>query len=182
MIPDQFLAGLFGCLAKVTEFVVLSVWVLFCIMIWTIVRLFRCLNSSVIQFAVDQPTELSEAFVTKQLNKWRRQHQLATQLIENVNSFFGGILVMIVTHSFVTLIVDSFEITIFASSFNIFYGLIFLGRFSLNVLRFSTICYGCWLVDYEVRTSVHGRELFPIENDIFSLVIRLLELLYTCDN
>lgn len=150
IVPNELFTSLFGCIAKATEIIVISVWVLFCVITWTTVHLFRCLNSNLLQIAAVSSTNKSETYLTSRLIQWSRRHQTVCELVEQVNSFFGWILLLMVTHSFVTLIVDSFEITMFFNMFDIFNGLVFLGRLSINVLRFSTVCYGCWLLESEV--------------------------------
>lgn len=138
-----------GCLMKLTEIVVISVWILFYIIILSVGQLFRYLNSTILQLGTIQLNNSTVDSMTYELERWRRRHALVCQLVEEVSSFFGVILLLSVTHSFVNFIVNTFEIT--NQRFNFQMGLIFLGRFSLNILRFSTICYGCSLVESEVR-------------------------------
>lgn len=84
------------------------------------------------------------------LENWRRLHVLVCQLVDKIKSLFGIILLISLTHGFISLISDSFEITLayhegFQST-----QLMFLVRLFINLLRLSFICFGSHFLELEV--------------------------------
>ncbi len=155
---------LIEALSKISEVVSLSILVLFCVLVWATSHMFRYLNFKFAEFANSCSSSLdllnSLDLVESELEKWRRHHSLVCQLVEQINSCFGIILLVGVIHSFVSFITDSFEITaIMALSSNKSLQTHFLIRFSQHFLLLSLVCLGSHYLQSEVR-SLHNNKFY----------------------
>lgn len=139
-----------GCLSKMTEYGVTNVLMLFSVIVLSVAQLFRQLNLSLLQLTGTPSSKFSIELLSIYLEQWRRHHVLVCQLVDEMKSFFGVILLVSLAHSFVSLITDSFEISMAVRTSNWFLVFIFVSRVSINLLRFSTVCFGCWFLESEV--------------------------------
>ena len=143
-------------LSQMTETLSFSILVLFCVLVWSTSHIFRNLNLEIIYFT--SPTSLSLdsslGCVRTQLENWRRYHTLACQLVVQINKCFGIILLVAMTHSFVSFIIDSFEITIMAFNYNHLPQTHFVIRFGQHFFHFLMVCLGSYLLQSEVIVYV----------------------------
>lgn len=157
------LTSLFSCLSKTTEFFVISVLALFSVVTLSAAQLFRRLNSKILQFCATPHTMSTDDVLIFYLDRWRRQHTLVCQLVDEIQSFFGVVLLVALIHSFVSLITDSFEITMALKKSDHVLIFVFLVRFFLNLLRFGVVCFVSWYLESEVyiiAAYIHNGWLF----------------------
>lgn len=137
-------------MSKVIESIANTVVIFFCVITWSVVCLLRYFNQKIDEFSKMSPADMSSNMMTVYLENWRRQHTLVCQLIEEIKSFFGLILLISLAHAFVSLITDSFEITVAFQSLS-FLRTTFMVRFLQHFVLFSFICFGTDLIQNEVN-------------------------------
>lgn len=138
--------------SEIMETIATSIVVLFCIITWSGVELFRQLNSKIDKLS-NPLFVASSAELAVHFDSIRRQHTLACKLVDEIQSFFGVIVLIALAHSFVSLITDSFEIATALKSYNLLSStfLCFLGQ---HLIIFSLICYGCDMLQSEVFSMI----------------------------
>jgi hypothetical protein len=102
-------------LANFSRITIISVFLLFCVLARVLTLIFQGLNEQIND--LDEPEKFSSVYSSRILNvrleKWRRNHTLACQLIEMINKCFGLVMVMTVVNVFVSFITTAFEIVNF---------------------------------------------------------------------
>lgn len=131
------------------ETIATSIVISFCVINWIVVHLLRNLNSQMDEFSTTPSAAMSSDVMAITLENWRRQHTLVCQLIDEIKSFFGLILLIDVAHSFVSLITDSFEITV-AFQKGGFLRSTFIIRLVQHLVLFSFVSFGSDLVQTAV--------------------------------
>jgi hypothetical protein len=144
--------ALITSLSKLSETLSLSILVLLSILVWSTIYLFRFvnLNSVGLLTAITSPSSSSPSFsVSQKLENWRRFHVLICQLVDRINSCFGFILLVAMTHGFISFISDSFEITMAFSNHDTFQTR-FLIRFCQHFALLFAVCYSSYRLQSEV--------------------------------
>jgi gustatory receptor len=138
-------------LSKLSETLSLSVLVLFFVLVWSTIHLFRFVNSKTAGLiTADSWSNAPISFtVSQQLENWRRLHALTCQLVDRINSCFGFILLVAMTHGFISFISDSFEITMAFSNGTNFQSR-FLIRFFQHFTLLFVVCYSSYRLQAEV--------------------------------
>ena len=100
-------------LANISRTTIISVFLLFCILARVLTLMFQGLNEQISH--LDEPDKFSSIYLNSRilnvrLEKWRRNHTLACQLIEMINKCFGLVMVITVINVFVSFITTTFEI------------------------------------------------------------------------
>lgn len=143
------LSELIVCLSKVSETLSLSILVVFCLISWTISYIFHYLNFKTGELTM-KASPGSPDIVVNQLENWRRQHAFTCHLVEKTNSCFGIVLLIAITHSFVSFITDTFEITMAFKTSNSLQTH-FIIRFVQHFFLLSLVCLGSSCIQSEVR-------------------------------
>jgi hypothetical protein len=100
-------------LANISRTTIISVFLLFCVMARVITLVFQGLNEQIIHMDEDDqfsPFYLTSRILNARLEKWRRNHTLACELVELVNKCFGLVMVITVVNVFLSFITTTFEI------------------------------------------------------------------------
>ena len=137
--------------SKVVETIATSIVILFCVIIWSVVDLFRYLNLKVDMLSspfIDLP---SANLISVHLESFRRQHTLMCRLVDEIQSFFGLILLFALAHSFISLITDSFEVAMAFKRSDYHLPITFIFFSGHHLIVFSLICFGCDLLQSEVQ-------------------------------
>lgn len=136
------------------ETIATSIVILFCAIIWSVVELFRHVNSKIEKLSNPLLVVSSVDLLAVHFDSFRRQHTLVCKLVDEVQSFFGVIVLIALAHSFVSLITDSFEIATALKSYSMLSStfICFLGQ---HLIVFSLICYGCDLLQSEVFSKIY---------------------------
>ena len=97
--------------SNILRTIMLSIFLLFCVLVTVLTLVFRELNELV-------STEHFSLFCSaralhERLEKWRRNHTIACELVELVNKCFGPMCLIIATNVFVKFVTTSFEIVRF---------------------------------------------------------------------
>jgi len=100
-------------LANFSRTTIISVFLLFCVLARVTTLIFQGLNEQINH--LDEPEKYSSIHPTGRilnvrLEKWRRNHTLACQLTEMINTCFGLVMVITVINVFVSFITTTFEI------------------------------------------------------------------------
>jgi hypothetical protein len=100
-------------LANISRTTIISVFLLFCVMARVITLVFQGLNEQIAR--IDEAEQFSPFYLTGRiwngrLEKWRRNHALACELVEMVNKCFGVVMLVTVVNVFVSFITTTFEI------------------------------------------------------------------------
>ena len=148
--------ALITSISKLSETLSLSILVLFFILVWSTIYLFRFvnLNSVGLLTAVTSSSSSSSSpsfvfSVSQKLENLRRFHVLICQLVDRINSCFGFILLVAMTHGFISFISDSFEITMAFSNHDTFQTR-FLIRFCQHFALLFAVCYSSYRLQSEV--------------------------------
>lgn len=99
-------------LSNISRTTVLSVFLLFCIVSRVVTLVFQGLNER-IALLIEAEQFLpfySTRILNVRLEKWRRNHALACEMVQVVNKCFGFMLLVTITNGFVSFITTSFEI------------------------------------------------------------------------
>lgn len=128
----------------------ISILILFCVLAFSAGHLFRWLNLKILRLASSPCAMSSDDFIIKTLEQWRRQHALVCRLVDELNDFFGTILLVASVYSFLAFITNSFEVALAFKRSNWALVFTFLCRFCLNFYRFATICIISWFMESEV--------------------------------
>ena len=98
-------------LSNISRLIILSIYLLFGVMVRVVTLLFQELNERVLteQFLPHYSTRI----LYERLEKWRRNHTIACELVELVNKCFGPMCLIIATNVFVKFVTTSFEIVRF---------------------------------------------------------------------
>ena len=100
-------------LSNISRTAVLSVFLLFCVVARVSALVFQVLNERIVLLvAAEQflPPYASTRIFNLRLEKWRRNHATACELVNMVNKSFGLMLLITITNGFVSFITTSFEI------------------------------------------------------------------------
>jgi hypothetical protein len=100
-------------LSNISRTTIISVFLLFCVMARVITLVFQGLNEQIAH--IDEAEQFSPFYLTSRilnvrLEKWRRNHTLACELVEMVNKCFGLVMLVTVVNVFVSFITTTFEI------------------------------------------------------------------------
>lgn len=137
-------------LSKLLETISLSIVALFCSIVWVVYRMFNYLNLKAAEFSSILPLSIGSFNLIKtHLENWRRQHTLVCQLVDRINSCFGIILLVAMTHSFVSFISDTYEIAL-AYTNNSTLELRFFIRLFQHFTLLTLVCLGSYLLQAEV--------------------------------
>ena len=100
-------------LANISRTTIISVFLLFCVMARVITLVFQGLNEQIIHMDEDDqfsPFYLTSRILNARLEKWRRNHTLACELVEMANKCFGLVMLVTIVNVFVSFVTTSFEI------------------------------------------------------------------------
>lgn len=99
-------------LSNVSRTIVLSVFLLFCVVARVMTLVFQGLNERIA--LLDEAEKFlpfySNRVFNVRLEKWRKNHTLACELVDMVNRCFGLVLLLTITNGFLSFITTSFEI------------------------------------------------------------------------
>ena len=95
-------------LSNISRLIILSIYLLFGVMVRVVTLLFQELNERVLteQFLPHYSTRI----LYERLEKWRRNHTLACELVELINKCYGLMFLITTTNIFVSFVTTSFEI------------------------------------------------------------------------
>lgn len=109
-------------LSNVTRTAVLNIFALFCVLVRCTSVVFEILNHriEILTRAASDDVDHHQQYhlmlhnppnlFTARLEKWRRNHARACQLVDRINECFGIVLLVTVTNGFVSFITTSFEL------------------------------------------------------------------------
>ena len=145
-------------IAKMTETLSFSIIALFCILVCAISRMFRCLNLKAASLSLSAGSNKvtmscslsSVGFVSSKLENWRRHYSLVCQLVDQMNSCFGIIILVTMAHSFVNFTTDSFEVVLAFISNKKTIQTRFLILLFKHFFLLSSVCLGSYLLQSEV--------------------------------
>ncbi|KZS12632.1 Uncharacterized protein APZ42_022817 [Daphnia magna] len=100
-------------LSNVSRTTIVSVFLLFCVLVRVIMLVFQTLNDQIAH--LDETDQFPSLYLTSRvlnirLEKWRRNHTLACELVEMVNQCFGIVMLVTVVNVFISFITTTFEI------------------------------------------------------------------------
>jgi hypothetical protein len=100
-------------LANISRTTIISVFLLFFVLARVITLVFQGLNEQIVH--LDEVEQVPQCYsVSRILNirleKWRRNHTLACELVEMVNKSFGFVMLITLVNVFVSFVTTSFEI------------------------------------------------------------------------
>jgi hypothetical protein len=141
-------------LSKLSETLSLSILVFFFVLVWSNIYLFRFANLKTSGLLEATSSSSAPCFtISQQLENWRRFHVFVCQLVDRINSCFGFILLVAMTHGFISFISDSFEITM-AFSNNETFQTRFLIRFCQHFALLFVVCYSSYRLQSEVKITL----------------------------
>ncbi|XP_057367568.1 uncharacterized protein LOC130688593 [Daphnia carinata] len=100
-------------LSNISRMTIASVFLLFCVLARVITLVFRGLNEQITHLTEAEtllPFFLSSRVLNVRLEKWRRNHTLACELVDMVNKCFGLVMLVTIVNVFVSFVTTSFEI------------------------------------------------------------------------
>lgn len=100
-------------LSNISRMTIASVFLLFCVLARVITLVFQGLNEQISHLTeADKllPFFLSSRILNVRLEKWRRNHTLACELVDMVNKCFGLVMLVTIVNVFVSFVTTSFEI------------------------------------------------------------------------
>jgi hypothetical protein len=108
-----FLSPLAIVLANISRTIIASIFLLFFVLARVITLVFQGINEQIVH--LDQVEHVPQCYsVSRILNirleKWRRNHTLACELVESVNKCFGLVMLVTLVNVFVSFVTTSFEI------------------------------------------------------------------------
>ena len=100
--------------SNISRTTITSVFFLFCVMARVMTLIFKSLNKQIANLA-DAEKILPSIYLTSRilnirLEKWRRNHTLACELVEMANKCFGLVMLVTIVNVFVSFVTTSFEI------------------------------------------------------------------------
>lgn len=100
-------------LANFSRMTIISVFLLFCVTARVITLVFKALNKQIVNLTEAEkilPIYLSARILNLRLEKWRRNHTLACELVDMANKCFGLVMLVTIINVFVSFVTTSFEI------------------------------------------------------------------------
>jgi hypothetical protein len=100
-------------LANISRTTIISVFLLFFVLARVITLVFQGLNEQIVH--LDEVEQVPQCYsvsriLNVRLEKWRRNHTLACELVEMVNKSFGFVMLITLVNVFVSFVTTSFEI------------------------------------------------------------------------
>ncbi|XP_046636938.1 uncharacterized protein LOC124315351 isoform X2 [Daphnia pulicaria] len=160
-------------LANISRTTIISVFLLFCVMARVITLVFQGLNEQIVR--IDEAEQFSPFYLTGRiwngrLEKWRRNHALACELVEMVNKCFGVVMLVTVVNVFVSFITTTFEI-VRSMQEDATIPVLFVFIFVKKSILLSIIIYEPYRLQAEAgRTAVSLRKLQPSTADLLSQI------------
>nr|CAH0103455.1 unnamed protein product [Daphnia galeata] len=165
--------GWMSPLANISRTTIISVFLLFCVMARVITLVFQGLNEQIIHMDEDDqfsPFYLTSRILNARLEKWRRNHTLACELVELVNKCFGLVMVITVVNVFLSFITTTFEI-VRSMQDDATIPVLFVVIFVKKSILLSIIIYEPYRLQAEARlTAVSLRKLQPCTADLLSQI------------
>lgn len=99
-------------LSNISRTIVLSVFLLFCVVARVVTLIFKGLNERIVLLCESEKHYpfYSTRILNVRLEKWRRNHTIACHLVRLINTSFGLVLLLTINNGFVSFITTSFEI------------------------------------------------------------------------
>lgn len=100
-------------LANFSRMTIISIFLLFCVTARVITLVFKALNEQIVKLTEAEkilPIYLSARILNLRLEKWRRNHTLACELVDMANKCFGMVMLVTIINVFVCFVTTSFEI------------------------------------------------------------------------
>ncbi|EFX71548.1 hypothetical protein DAPPUDRAFT_327106 [Daphnia pulex] len=159
-------------LANFSRMTIISVFLLFCVLARVLTLIFQGLNEQIND--LDEPEKFSSVYSSRILNlrleKWRRNHTLACQLIEMINKCFGLVMVITVVNVFVSFITTTFEIVNCIQESDTI-PVMFVFIFAKKSCLLTIIIYEPYRLQAEVsRTAVALRNIHPLTADLLTQI------------
>ncbi|KAI9562674.1 hypothetical protein GHT06_010128 [Daphnia sinensis] len=160
-------------LSNVSRTTIVSVFLLFCVLVRVIMLVFQTLNEQIAH--LDETEQFPSLYLTSRvlnmrLEKWRRNHTLACELVEMVNQCFGIVMLVTVVNVFISFITTTFEI-VRSMQDDATIPVLFIVIFIKKSILLSIIIYEPYRLQAEAaRTAVSLRKLQPSTADLMTQI------------
>ncbi|XP_046636850.1 uncharacterized protein LOC124315307 isoform X1 [Daphnia pulicaria] len=160
-------------LANISRTTIISVFLLFFVLARVITLVFQGLNEQIVH--LDEVEQVPQCYsVSRILNirleKWRRNHTLACELVEMVNKSFGFVMLITLVNVFVSFVTTSFEIVrSMEDDETLPFLLVFI--FVKKLILLTIMFYEPYRLQAETgRTASSLRRLHPFTADLFTQI------------